>query len=61
MGEPDVMHPYSAAPFLKVAPEVAVVEPGASQLFVLEGVVPEDVYVGDGGKICLCLYPRIGR
>ncbi len=46
--EPDVMHPYSAAPFLKVTPEVAVVEPGASQLFVLEGVVPEDV--GDGGR-----------
>ncbi len=45
---PDVMHPYSAATFLKVTPEIAVVEPGASQLFVLEGVVPEDV--GDGGR-----------
>ncbi|HOO52740.1 MAG TPA: hypothetical protein PLM24_05145 [Methanothrix sp.] len=43
--------PYTARDFLKVTPERATIEPGGEVVFVLEGIVPEDV--GDGLRYAL--------
>lgn len=43
--------PYTARDFLKITPEMATIEPGGEVVFVLEGVVPEDV--GDGVRYAL--------
>lgn len=40
--------PYTARNFLKVTPASAQLEPGVSQVFMLEGEIPEDV--GAGGR-----------
>jgi hypothetical protein len=45
------LSPYSARPFLKVAPASFHLEPGISQKVVLEGTVPQDV--GSGGRYAL--------
>jgi len=47
----DKMKPYSATGFLKLTPEMALIEEGAPAKFVLEGRIPEDV--GSGGRYAL--------